>query len=86
MAAPPGGGGGKPPLANGRPSSASLNGLLPKAVPPAPAPHSHAAGHAHAHHHAHDEVGGTGTLTPPFVTALTTMARYGEERGEGGDA
>ena len=74
-----GSGGGKPPLA--RPASAStLNSKAPAAVvaphPGAPAP---AAAHAHHHRplhpHHHDEVGGTGTLTPPFVTALTTMAR-----------
>ena len=87
MAAPPTG---KPPLANGRPSSAGLSGLVSNGPssnglsdgPPAPrtpAPASaKAAPHAppaHAHHAHHDEVGGTGTLTPPFVTALTTMAR-----------
>jgi hypothetical protein len=74
MAAPPPGGGssGKPPLANGRPSSASLNGAG-KAEPAVVAPHP--AGPTHAHHAHHAEVGGTGTLTPPFVTALTTMAR-----------
>jgi hypothetical protein len=78
MEAPPAAGasGGKPPLGplpNGRAASTAPTPNGKAASAKLAGGHTHA--HAHHHHHRHDEVGGTGTLTPPFATALTTMAR-----------